>query len=150
MIGCAQVRLETVECILALHTPEEAAATAARRASGAAAEAAGAAAEGEEGGGGSAGGGWLGSFLQQALSNIRVVVSNLVLKYIAPEATATFTCKHVRLCSADDDWQSRLMVRMAALCCPALRIAPAPTARLCFTSRPQGSAGMGSGMRTRA
>eukprot|EP00873_Tetraselmis_striata_P036307 jgi/Tetstr1/456571/TSEL_043291.t2 len=101
-----EIRLETVECILALHSPEEAASAAARRAKGAAAEAA-AAAEGDDGSGG--GSSWLGSFLQQALSNIRVVVSNMVLKYIAPTATATFTCKHVRLFSAEDDWQSRLI-----------------------------------------
>lgn len=100
-----------MECILALHSPEEAASAAARRAKGAAAEAA-AAAEGDDGSGG--GSSWLGSFLQQALSNIRVVVSNMVLKYIAPTATATFTCKHVRLFSAEDDWQSRLIVRLSA------------------------------------
>lgn len=120
-----QLRLDTVECIFADSTDvtDGAQESAHGDPVGPHSPDGTGASEGAESDG-SGGGGWAQIFLQQAIGNIRVVVNNLVVKYVGPQAQASFTCRHICVFSAEDNWQSRLVVpRPVLVALPALHSA---------------------------
>ena len=64
--------------------------------------------------------GWMGSFtslFMQALFNVSVIVSNVVVKYTAPNTVSTATVGAIKCYTAADPWRIGLQV---SCCCPSL------------------------------
>lgn len=58
-------------------------------------------------------GGWMGSFTSlfiHALFNVSVIVSNVVVKYTAPNTVTTVTCGAIKCFTATDAWRLGLPV----------------------------------------
>ena len=65
------------------------------------------------------------SLFMQALFNVSVIVSNVVVKYIAPNTVTTATCGAIKCFTAADAWKVGLKVSLylsnaPSLCCASL------------------------------
>jgi len=57
--------------------------------------------------------GWMGSFtslFMHALFNVSIIVSNVVVKYTAPNTITTMTCGAIKCLTATDAWRLGLPV----------------------------------------